>query len=250
MKSFQDHFSTDSERYRRHRPGYPPVLFSWLADTCRERRLAWDCATGTGQAALGLVAHFEQVIATDASSQQLAAATPHARIEYRQAPAEASGLADDSVDLVTAAQAAHWFDHEHFNREVVRVLRPGGLVAIWTYGLGSISSEVDPVLKDFYAAAVGPYWPPERAHVETAYHSIPFPFHEREVPQMAITADWRLDDLFGYLSSWSATQRCREATGVDPLAEWHDRFLQAWGDDPRIERTLRWPLYLRVGSVD
>lgn len=249
MKSFQDHFSQHSDRYRRYRPGYPASLFEWLASECEERRAAWDCGTGNGQAAIGLAEHFERVIATDASATQLAAAIPCERVQYRQAKAESSGLAGHSMDLVTVAQAAHWFNHTHFNREVTRVLKPGGLVAIWTYGLCSINDQVDPILQHFYGKVVGPFWPPERSHVASGYRSIPFPYRERQTPEMDIIASWVLADLLGYLSSWSATQLCRQKTGIDPVAEWHDNFLLAWGGDAATERTIRWPLHLRVGRV-
>lgn len=250
MKAFQDHFSKASDRYRHYRPGYPPALFEWLASECRERQTAWDCATGNGQAAIGLAGHFEHVIATDASAEQLAAAIPCERVNYFRSKAESSGLATQSMDLLTVAQAAHWFDHPHFNREAVRVLKPGGLVAIWTYGLGSIDARIDPVLRHFYEEVVGPFWPPERAYVASGYRSIPFPFRERTAPVMSISADWTLDDLLGYLSSWSASQRCLHASGIDPVAAWRGSFLKAWGGDAATERTMCWPLHLRVGSVE
>ncbi len=250
MKRFQDHFSHASEQYRRHRPAYPVALFEWLAGACQAQDVAWDCATGSGQAAIGLAAHFRQVIASDASARQLAAARPHSRVSYLQARAEASALAGQSMDLVSVAQAAHWFDHAHFNHEVMRVLRPGGLVALWTYGLASIDEEVDRLLYHFYDVVVGPYWPAERSHVAAAYRTLPFPFREIATPVFSITTHWSLDDLLGYLSTWSATQRCLEATGSDPVAEWRARFRAAWAAKPDVVRAIRWPLHLRAGRMD
>lgn len=250
MKPFQDHFSSQSKCYRHYRPGYPPVLFEWLAKLCQRRQTAWDCATGNGQAAIDLAGHFEHVIATDASADQLAAAIPCEQVSYLRARAESSALANGSMDLITVAQAAHWFDHAHFNREVARVLRPGGVLAIWTYGLGGIDAQIDPVLQYFYEKVVDPYWPPERAHVASGYRSIPFPFREHAAPELHISAAWTLDDLLGYLSSWSASQRYRQATGVDPVAIWHDRFLESWGGDGSQIKTMRWPLLLRVGTME
>src|SRR5205823_14795537 len=115
--------------YRRFRPTYPPRLFEVLADWSPALRLAWDCGTGNGQAALALAEWFERVIATDRSPEQIAQATPHPGIDYRVAPAEDSGLADSSVDLVTVAQAVHWFDLHRFYAEVRRVARPRALIA-------------------------------------------------------------------------------------------------------------------------
>ena len=112
--SWKDHFSHASDDYRRWRPGYPDELFAWLAAMAPSRAVAWDCATGSGQAAGGLAAHFARVVATDASAAQVAEAEAFGRVEYRVAPAEDSGLPDASVDLVTVAQALHWFEFERF----------------------------------------------------------------------------------------------------------------------------------------
>jgi SAM-dependent methyltransferase len=164
LNTFKDHFSSASDRYAAYRPDYPAALFAWLAGLCAERELAWDCATGSGQAALGLAPHFRRVVATDASAEQVRHAAPHPLIDYRVAPAEASGLADHSVDLVTVAQAAHWFDLPRFYAEAARVLKPGGAIAVWGYGRMLLPGEMDGLFQRFYAKTVGPYWPPERAN--------------------------------------------------------------------------------------
>ncbi|HEY6066574.1 MAG TPA: class I SAM-dependent methyltransferase, partial [Thermoanaerobaculia bacterium] len=179
MSSFPDHFSGVAGAYAEHRPRYPDRLFEWVAGLAPRRELAWDCATGNGQAALGLADHFERVIATDASPAQIAAAVPHPRVEYRVAPAESSGLAAESADVVTVGQALHWFDRPAFYAEVRRVLRPGGVLAAWTYGhclLGDPSA--DAAMRRFYSETVGPCWPPERALVDEGYRSIELPFEE------------------------------------------------------------------------
>ena len=69
-----DHFSAHAQNYARFRPTYPTELFAWLASQSPGHRLAWDCGTGNGQAALGLADHFVHVHATDLSPQQLAQA--------------------------------------------------------------------------------------------------------------------------------------------------------------------------------
>ncbi len=248
MSAFRDHFSHDSAGYAAHRPGYPAALFAWLADRVDVRETAWDCATGSGQAAVGLAAHFERVVATDASAQQVASAVPHPRVEYRVAPAEASGLPAASVDLVTVAQAAHWFDLPRFYAEAQRVLKPGGLLAIWCYERLSIEPGPDAVIEPFYAGVLADYWPPERRHVETGYRDLPFPFAELPIPALAMTADWRLDQLMGYLATWSAVKRYREATGHDPLPELEARLREVWFF-PDSPKRIRWPLVLRLGRV-
>src|ERR1043165_5287441 len=128
MTAFKDHFSTQSQDYARYRPDYPPSLFQWLASLTSAHALAWDVGTGSGQAALALADHYRRVVATDAAEAQLRHAVAHERVTYKGMPAENTDLGNASVDLVTVAQALHWFDFDRFYREVQRVLRPGGLI--------------------------------------------------------------------------------------------------------------------------
>ncbi len=244
-----DHFSTIAEGYARYRPTYPPELFAWLAGLPERPRVAWDVATGNGQAAVALAAHFERVEATDHSAAQIARAVAHPRVAYRVAPAEESGLTDGSVDLVTVAQALHWLDHDRFNREVERVLAPGGAIAAWCYNLLDVDPAVNAVLRRYYAEIAGPYWPAERRLLEDGYRTIPFPFaplSDGEPPEFAMRAAWRLADLVGYLGTWSATDRYRAARGEDPVALVAADLAAAWGD-PAVAKEIRWPLSLRVG---
>ncbi|MCM2264193.1 MAG: class I SAM-dependent methyltransferase [Desulfuromonadales bacterium] len=187
------------------------------------------------------------MVATDASPAQIDAALPHPRIEYRVAPAEASGLLDSSVDLVTVAQALHWFDLAGFYAEVRRVLRPGGVLAVWTYGVLTVEgTEVDALVQHFYRDTVGPYWPPERAHVENGYRSLPFPFVEIAAPPFAMEADWTLPQLLGYFRSWSATGRFTAANGCDPVISLENQLAPLWREEEQRRRVI-WPLSLRVG---
>jgi SAM-dependent methyltransferase len=251
--TFKDHFSGHAASYAAHRPGYPPALFAFLETLTPGRSLAWDCATGNGQAAIVLVESFERVVATDASRQQLANATPHPRIEYRVAPAEASGLPAASVDLLTVAQALHWFDFGRFYREAGRVLRPGGALAAWTYNLLRGTPEVSALIDRLAREIVGDWWPPERRWVDEEYRTIPFGgegIHLAEVPTPLFehTEIWDLERLVAYLRTWSATVRCQAATGEDPIARIAGELAEAWGD-PRAERILTWPIYMRAGRV-
>lgn len=245
---FNDHFAPVADQYAAHRPTYPAELFAWLAGWCANRDLAWDCATGTGQAAVALARHFSEVVATDASAAQIAAATPAAGVSYRVAPADASGLAAQSADLVTVAQALHWFDLEQFYAEVRRVLKPGGLLAVWTYGVFQVpaagSADIQALLDRFYHETVGPYWPPERRHVENGYADLAFPFAELVVPSFVMAVDWQLADLAGYLRSWSATSRYREINGTDPVSPLLHELVPVWGSG--CQRVV-WPLSIRVG---
>ncbi len=244
--SFIDHFASVSGGYAAFRPTYPPALFTWLAAVVPSRRRAWDCATGTGQSARALADHFQEVIATDASASQLAAAQPHPRVDYRLAPAEGSGLETASCDLVTVAQALHWFDQPRFFAEVERVLRPGGVLAVWCYGVATVEGEaVDALLQHFYRHTVGPYWPPERDLVENGYRDITLPFPALPAPPITMTTAWGLEQLLGYLATWSASARYRAARGSDPLEELRSPLAAAWGDGAR-QRRLHWPLHLKV----
>ena len=244
--AFSDHFSAVAAGYAASRPRYPDALFSWLASLVPSRRCAWDAGTGNGQAATALAGHFDQVIATDASPEQIAAAAPHPRVDYRVAAAERCGLASASADLVTVAQAFHWFDVSAFNAEAARVLRPDGIVAVWTYALPVLG---DPLLEAELGRlhdSVRSWWPAERRLVETGYRTLAFPFPELAAPHFDMTADWDLDRFLAYLRTWSAVTRYRDATGTDPVAPAVEPFTTAWG---RAVRTVRWPLSLRVGRM-
>ena len=246
---FKDHFSGHAADYARHRPRYPDALFDWLAGIAPRRERAWDCGTGNGQAAVGLAPRFAQVVATDASAEQIASAAPHERVEYRVAPAERSGLEDASVDLVTVGQALHWFDPDAFHAEVRRVLAPGGVLAAWSYSLSRVTPEIDEIVRGFYTDTVGPYWPPERVHVESGYRTLPFPFDEiAGAPALAVSAAWDLAAFASYLRTWSAVKRFESAEGFDPVGALVSRLGPAWGDPSRVRR-VEWPIHLRAGRV-
>ncbi|OOG28087.1 SAM-dependent methyltransferase [Thioalkalivibrio denitrificans] len=249
MSDFKDHFAPVSDAYGRHRPGYPPELFDWLAGLAPHRRLAWDCATGTGQAAGELSRHFDEVRATDASARQIDTAEPRPGVTFAVAPAEASGLPDHSAALVTVAQALHWFNTDAFYAEVCRVLSSGGVIAVWSYGLLETGdARIDAALLSFHDADMGPYWPPERRHVVNGYRDLAFPFQQLDTPEFAMQCHWNLEQLTGYLGTWSAVARCRDATGEDPVERLRSRLDPIWGDLARV-RQVRWPLALRVGRV-
>lgn len=240
---FKDHFSTRSEQYARFRPTYPAALYEALAERCTRTRRAWDCATGSGQVAVALASHFDSVIATDASAQQIAAATPHPNVDYRTAPAERSGLDDSAVDLITVAQALHWFDTVRFAAEAERVAGPGCLLAVWCYGLAEVTRACDAVIRGLYAGVVDAYWPPERVHIENGYRDIELPGKPLPAPGFAMRLEWDADAMLGYLRTWSAVKRCEAAEGRDPVAGIEAPLRAAWGDGPR---PVRWPLTLRL----
>lgn len=244
--SFKDHFSGHAAIYRDARPHYSPALFDRLAHLAPRRELAWDAGCGNGQASVALAAHFGRVVATDPSAQQIANAMPHERVEYRVEPAEQPTLPDDCVDLVTVAQALHWFDVERFYAQVRRVARADALIAVWTYAHCRIATGIDALVDDFYGNVVGPYWPPERRHTESGYATLPFPFAPVAIEPFDLEAHWDCAQFIAYLRSWSATQRYRAARGNDPVATLEPALIAAWGD-PSLVRTVSWALSIRVG---
>jgi ubiquinone/menaquinone biosynthesis C-methylase UbiE len=247
--TFHDHFSSVANRYADFRPSYPAALFDYLATLVPSPSTVWDCACGSGQATADLAARFNRVVGTDASKEQIASAKPDSRIEYRVAPAEQSGLPNQSVGLVTVAQAVHWFHFDRFCAEVKRVLIPGGVIAVWAYGINTIEGDqVNRLVHRFYAETVGPYWPPERALVEAGYRTIPFPFAEITPPAFRMEARWTLDQLLGYFSTWSATNRYLQATGCNPIAPLAADLRQVWGN-PDQPHQIIWPLAVRIGRA-
>lgn len=244
MPTFKDHFSAQAGAYEKYRPRYPRELFAWLAANSPCRDLAVDVATGNGQAAVALSEFFDSVIATDASAAQLAEAESRPRVRYQCEPAERISLPDSSVDLVVSAQAAHWFDWAAFAAEAGRVLRPGGLLAVWCYRDFVVQPEIELLVDDFARNVVGPYWPRERRHVEEGYRDLPLPFPERAIPLFEMQADWNSEAALGYIGTWSATQHCRRRSGRDPLALLAPPLIGAWGAG---NRRLRWPLVIKAG---
>jgi SAM-dependent methyltransferase len=243
---FKDHFSALAAGYGRFRPDYSSDLFDYLSSLTPEHKLAWDCATGTGQAALCLADRFDMVIATDASPQQIGQASKHPGVEYRVAAAESSGLEDGSVDLITVAQALHWFDIQQFMQEAKRVLNSRGVIAVWTYNLFRVTPEIDTVIDNLYWNILDGYWAPERKMVESGYADLDMPFQEVALPRFDMSANWSLPQLLGYLETWSAIGKYREIEELDPLVETAANLQQVWGD-VAAEKEISWPLSVRVG---
>ena len=248
MSPFRDHFSSTAARYASYRPSYPLALFDWLTRIAPDQAVAWDCGTGSGQAAIALAQHFALVVATDPSTAQLRHALGHPRVHYAAMPAERCALARGSVSLITVAQALHWFDRPRFFDESRRVLMPGGVIAAWSYGVVALHDAVlDPIVRRFHGETVGPYWPPERQLVDEGYRDLTLPFERIEAPPFAMEAVWSLKQFAGYLSTWSAVQRARTATGIDPIPEVIESLRATW--EPEDVRRVEWPLTVLVGRT-
>ena len=248
LAAFEDHFSRQARQYARYRPSYPNELFAYLASLCADHQLAWDCGTGSGQAALGLVDYFDSIVATDASSEQLDHAFPHAKIEYRVEPAENVSLDASSVDLVIVAIAVHWFNFDEFYREVQRVLKPEGILAVWTYYLPLVEPQIDHVIQYYYSDVLAGYWPERIHYIDERYQTLPFPFEELSPPVFEMSAEWNLWQITGFLDSWSATRNYERERGKHPLKMVWSDLIDAWGSLDHT-RVIRWPLHLRVGKL-
>lgn len=246
--SFKDHFSGHANLYVKARPRYPDALFAWIADEAPARGCVWDAGCGNGQASVALARHFEYVVGTDPSERQIGQAVADPRVEYRVEPAEHTSFAGHAADAVTVAQALHWFDLDAFIREMRRVAKPGALFAAWSYANCSVTPALDAIVAELYGGVLGPYWPPERRLVEEGYASLALPIAPVAAPAFEMRADWSAAQFLAYLSSWSAAQRHRNATGVDAVAAVADEVRAVWGDAAQ-PRPVRWTLAIRAGRV-
>lgn len=243
----KDHFSTISEKYAKFRPDYPQTIYDFLYPLLSQKDSAWDCGTGNGQVALELAKDFQSVEATDLSPQQLKHAPPADNIRYSVQGAEHTTFADDSFDLITVAQAVHWFDFDKFNTEVKRVGRPNSIIALFGYELNTITPEIDAIVRYLYKDIVGAYWDPERKHIEDNYQNIPFPYRELESPEITNIKLWRIDHLIGYLNTWSATQQYKKAKGSNPVELIEADLRKVWGTAE--VRKVCFPIIFRVGRI-
>ncbi|QMW03829.1 class I SAM-dependent methyltransferase [Spirosoma foliorum] len=241
-----DRFSGHANLYAQYRIDYPAELYDFVLSFVENRQKAWDCATGNGQVAGALAAIFDQVEATDISETQLILAVKKPNINYQLSSAEQTPFANQTFDLITVAQALHWFDISAFHQEVRRVAKPGAVIAEWGYGLVLLGSDLDPILLDFYRNRIGPYWDPQRKYIDNAYATLPFPFADAQRAEFTARHAWSLDRFLNYLRTWSAVRQYIHENEEDPV-NWLGEVLKPiWGD---AERELQFPIFLRVGRV-
>jgi ubiquinone/menaquinone biosynthesis C-methylase UbiE len=247
MNTFKDHFSKQAEIYVQYRPTYPKELFDYLAALTPQHDLAWDCGTGNGQSAVQLTAYFDQVYATDPSEKQINHAIQHEQVSYQVESAEKSGLKDFSADLITVAQAVHWFDFDLFYAEVKRVLKPDGIIAVWAYGVPSVSETLDPLIRNFHDNVVGEFWQKENRMIDDEYQNLPFPFQAISAPEFYIRKHWTRKELLGHFATWSATQKSRDKYGKDPVEALENELAKCWIDENEVKE-VSWKLILKVGK--
>ncbi|HXH20163.1 MAG TPA: class I SAM-dependent methyltransferase [Chitinophagales bacterium] len=246
--SFKDHFSSQAADYVKFRPRYPGELYEFIFSHVKNKHIAWDAATGNGQVAIALAEVFDKVIATDASVNQINHAKPHPKVIYKVSTVENSGIPDGVADLITVGQALQWFNYEKFFSEVNRVAKRGCFFAAWGYTLHHINTQVDAVIHHYYKNIVGPYWTPERKEVDNRYQTIPFPFPLIDTPAFTMRTKLNMDELLGYLNTWSSTQLYIKDKGHNPLELIETDLLKAWGH-PHEEKEAVWPLFMKAGYV-
>lgn len=249
MERPKDRFSDRASLYSKFRPVYPEALIDDIVSLSTQRKNCWDCGTGNGQVALLLSRHFDQVYATDISEQQLRHAQNTSNIQYSIARAEQSELPANLFDLITVAQAAHWFDLAAFYKEVERVAKDGCILAIWGYGLLRFHQELDRKINLFYKQIVGPYWDEERKQVEGHYADLFFPYDLIHLSgTYEITKDFTLADIRGYLSTWSSVKRFIEAKGYDPVPNFIEEITQFWSNrDHKLQ--ARFPIFTKITRI-
>ena len=248
-QTMKDNFSKQANLYAKFRPEYPSELYDFILQNVENKGIAWDCATGNGQAAKVLAQHFKEVYATDISQKQIDNAVKADNIVYSISSAEKTDFQDAAFDLISVAQAAHWFDFEKFYAEVKRVAKPNAMLAIWGYGTLRFhaDSEIDKRMWDFYTNRVGQYWDFERSHIDKEYTSLPFPFQEIESPKFSMAYKWQRYEFEGYLNTWSAVQNCINTEGVNPVDDFMLDLNAYWGEFET--KTVHFPLFLKMGKI-
>ena len=245
----QNWFDQGGDAYARYRPDYPDTLAEFLADAAPDTSLALDVGCGNGQFTRQLGNFFSAVIGSDPSADQISHAAPHPHVSYEVGPAEKLSASDGSASSITAAQAAHWFDLPRFYSEARRVAMPHASIALVSYGVVQLEPDLRSRFRSFYRDQVGPFWPPERILVDTGYAGIDFPFREQTAPELYIVRQWSASDFLGYISTWSAVRRARQAGEHQMLEAYSIDLLDHWGE-PTEKREFVWPINMRLGVID
>ncbi|HEY5406358.1 MAG TPA: class I SAM-dependent methyltransferase [Ginsengibacter sp.] len=241
----KDNFSKHSDLYSRFRPGYPKQLFEFLLPLLPEKKAVWDCGTGNGQLAVSLSKYFKEVYATDISAAQITNATKKKNIFYSVENTEETVWPDNKFDLISVAQAIHWFDFKKFYHHANRTLKHGGIIAIIGYDVLKINKEIDLLTNQFYKKTVGPYWDKERKHIDDHYSIIPFPFKEIDTPDFSMNYNWEFEQVIGYLNTWSAVQHYIRKNNENPVEKFSVELKKVWGDV--LKRKVSFPVFMRTG---
>ncbi|ETO92910.1 class I SAM-dependent methyltransferase [Legionella oakridgensis] len=243
------HFNRQTENYLSYRPDYPESFFDFLATLARANAYVWDCGTGNGQAAFSLSKRFDLIVATDINFSPLTIAPRCDNLNYICCASEKTPLLESSIDLITVAQALHWFNFDNFYAEVRRVAKPSAVFAAWCYSLGRMNEKIDAIIGKLYLDILGErYWPKERRYIDEHYQSIPFPFQRIMTPAFVIEKNLDLYALLGYLNTWSAVKEYQKYNHENPIELIINDLQAVWGD-PKEQRIMRWPLHVLAGLI-
>ena len=242
----KDNFSTQAKAYAQYRPYYPPEMISYIVSLVPYKDAALDIATGNGQVATALTPYFKEVYGTDISAKQLQNATPAPNLIYKEGSAEDTGFNNEQFNLITVAQAIHWFKFDAFYAEVKRILKPNGIFAVMGYGLFSTNPQTDVIINRFYKDIIGSYWDPERRYIDENYTTIPFPFKEIEAKKFTNHFTWAFEQLIGYLQTWSAVQHYIKQKGSNPVDLIYGELQSSW---EKSDKQVMFPLLLRIGKM-
>jgi len=246
LVNMKDNFSNQSKLYAAFRPHYSDTLYEFIYSLLSHFNIALDVATGNGQVASVLAGKFKKVYATDISQKQLDHAIPKENITYINEAAEKSSFADKSFDLITVAQAIHWFDFDRFFAEVQRTLKPGGIICVIGYGLIRADNSTNEIIDHFYKTIIGPYWDKERKHIDESYRNIPFPFENISSPAFYMEYEWPLDHFVKYLETWSAVQHYIRENGSNPIGcDMTQQLQENWS--VAENKKIRFPLFIKTG---
>lgn len=243
----KDLFSQGSELYRKARPSYPVEVIQDILKYVPHKKFAWDCGAGSGQFTQLLAPYFEHIVATDLSERQLHQAPYFENVSYQVQSAEQTSFNDRCFDLITVAQALHWFDFKAFYREVNRTLKQDGVLAVIGYGTPKIQHEtIQSQLESLYQDILKGYWDEERRHIDTQYETVPFPFELLFNQKYTMQVEWSREQVLAYLNTWSAVRHYREKNAntdcADPLQAFSDaihQYDQAW--------IVEFPIFLKIG---
>lgn len=242
----KDNFSAIAKQYASFRPEYPDAMMAHILSFVPYREEALDMATGNGQVAQKLGNYFTRVSGIDISKEQLEHTAKGANISYSVQSAEKTTFRAHQFDLITVAQAIHWFDFEMFHREVHRILKPDGVFAVMGYGMLQTCEAVDTIIHTLYRTILGPFWDPERRYLDEKYQTIPFPYQEVLTESFENRLVWDFQQLEGYLQTWSGVQHYKKKNGVDPLSFIREDLQKAWQEH---DHSVCFPLLLRLGKL-
>ena len=148
--------------------------------------------------------------------------------------------------MITVAQAFHWFDMERFYKEAKRLLKPGGLLAIWGYSLLKVNPSIDAIVNYIHDIELKDHWNERRKLVDSGLSDVIIPFNEISCPQFEMEISWDFTQFIGYINTWSAITKFKADKGYNLLLNYENELAEAWGQT-KLNK-IRFPLFTRMGK--